>query len=65
MEDKKPKAEIGGSDVFIVDVKFRQNGTWQGTVKWNGQNQEVHFRSTLELLKIMDGAITEHYPDEA
>lgn len=54
----------GESDVFIVDVKFRQNATWQGTVKWTGQNQEVHFRSTLELLKIMDGAIAERHPED-
>ncbi|MDL2219088.1 hypothetical protein LJC04_01950 [Ruminococcaceae bacterium OttesenSCG-928-O06] len=45
------------SDVFVVHVQFRQNATWQGTVRWSGQPEEKRFRSTLELLKIMDSAL--------
>ena len=45
------------ANTFVVHVQFRRNATWQGTVKWAGQNQEQRFRSTLELLKIMDSAI--------
>lgn len=44
-------------NTFVVHVQFRQNATWQGTVKWTGQNQEQRFRSALELLKIMDSVI--------
>ncbi len=47
------------SDVFVVHVQFRQNATWQGTVKWAEKNEEKRFRSTLELLKIMDSALGE------
>ncbi len=47
------------ADVFMVHVQFRQNATWQGTIKWADQDEEVRFRSTLELLKIMDGALSE------
>lgn len=61
---KNPKAMPGDSDVFIVNVQFRQNASWQGTVKWAEQNQEVRFRSTLELLKIMDGALTAKHPED-
>lgn len=61
----------GGQDTFIVSVQFQQNATWQGTIKWAGQNEEQRFRSTLEMLKIMDGALaagrqedTENEPQE-
>lgn len=43
---------------FIVQVLFRQNATWQGKVKWVETGEETNFRSTLELLKLMDEAIT-------
>lgn len=52
-------------DTFVVHVQFRQNATWQGTVAWAGQNQALHFRSTLELLKIMDSALDENHLEEA
>lgn len=52
------------NETFIVHVQFRQNATWQGTVKWTGQNTEQRFRSALELLKIMDSALSEETPEE-
>ncbi|MGD9559374.1 MAG: hypothetical protein AB7V55_02070 [Oscillospiraceae bacterium] len=52
-------------DVFIVHVQFRQNASWQGTIKWAGQNEEVRFRSTLEMLKIMDSALQQSHPENA
>lgn len=52
------------ADTFVVDVKFRQNATWQGTVKWAGQNQEVCFRSALELMKIIDGVLAANHPED-
>lgn len=55
---QKPFAE---TDTFIVDVKFRQNSTWQGIVRWKETGKEVHFRSALELLKIMDNALEQKY----
>lgn len=45
---------------FIVSVKSCQNGTWQGKVTWVESKQEHAFRSTLELIRLMDSAI----PDE-
>lgn len=63
-EDEVTKESLNkkDSDVFVVHVQFRQNATWQGTVKWAQQNEEVRFRSTLELLKIMDSALSARYP---
>lgn len=47
----------GDKNVFVVHVKFRQNASWQGTVMFAGAPQEQRFRSTLELLKILDDAL--------
>lgn len=47
----------GEKATFIVQVMFRQNATWQGKVKWVETGEETMFRSTLELLKLMDEAI--------
>lgn len=40
-----------------MDVKFRQNATWQGTVELVGTDEVLNFRSALELLKIMDATL--------
>ncbi|MDL2327406.1 hypothetical protein LJC64_01940 [Ruminococcaceae bacterium OttesenSCG-928-A11] len=63
--DKREKLNPQDSDTFVVHVQFRQNATWQGTIKWAGQNEEKRFRSTLELLKIMDSAITANHPEDS
>ena len=51
------KKGLNTGETFIINVKCRQNRTWQGTVKWiEGQN-EVPFRSALELIKLIDSAM--------
>ncbi|MGL5259172.1 MAG: hypothetical protein ACRC7V_03600 [Lachnospiraceae bacterium] len=47
----------GEKATFVVQVMFRQNATWQGKVKWVETGKEIIFRSTLELLKLMDEAL--------
>lgn len=44
---------------FRVDVMFRQNASWQGNLVWVEKKQESQFRSVLELLMILDGALRE------
>lgn len=44
---------------FEITVKFRQNATWQGQILWAEKNQKQNFRSVLEMLKLMDEALTE------
>jgi len=36
-----------------------QNSTWQGEVLWVEKNRKQNFRSALEMLKLMDEAITD------
>ncbi len=42
---------------FVIHVKHCQNSTWQGTVTWAEENKQENFRSVLELLKLLDGAV--------
>ena len=45
------------NQTFIVDVKSRQNGTWQGVVTWVQGQRKQSFRSALELIKLVDSAL--------
>lgn len=42
---------------FEVEVRFRKNATWQGELLWKERQQSAPFRSTLELIKLVDNAI--------
>ena len=50
---------------FIIQVKYTEKETWQGKVTWAEKNKSQYFRSALEMLKLMDKALTEEdFPDE-
>lgn len=58
-DEKTPRS------TFVVDVLFRQNATWQGTISWVDKKQTKRFRSSLELMKLIDEALeTEFGADE-
>ena len=59
MSDEIFKEKRGEKATFVVQVQFRQNATWQGTVTWAEKNETRHFRSTLELLRLMDQSLGE------
>ena len=54
----------GKQGTFIVQVQYRQNSSWQGQVVWAEQNRKEHFRSALELLKLIDSAMNEEAGEE-
>lgn len=65
MDDKTFMEQSGTKSTFIVQVQFRQNATWQGTIQWIDKKMTQKFRSTLELIKLMDDALGEEkLPDE-
>ena len=43
---------------FVVQILSRENATWQGTVTWLDGKKTQPFRSALELLRLMDSAVT-------
>ncbi|NLZ80496.1 MAG: hypothetical protein GX913_01625 [Clostridiales bacterium] len=44
---------------FSVKVQFRRNASWQGRLRWIDKNREEHFRSILEMIMLMDNALSE------
>ena len=43
---------------FSLRILFRQNASWQGTLYWHEKKQGESFRSVLELLTLMDSALS-------
>lgn len=47
------------TNTFIVKIVNQQNETWQGSVTWTEKQKVQNFRSALELLKLINGALEE------
>ncbi|SFQ12243.1 hypothetical protein SAMN04487928_11976 [Butyrivibrio proteoclasticus] len=47
---------IDAKQTFIVKITDCQNGTWQGKIVWAEENRSIHFRSMMEMLRLMDEA---------
>ena len=62
-EQLRPDQEAGFSGkgikaTFSVQILFRQNASWQGSVLWVERKIEESFRSVLELLLLIDNALS-------
>ena len=61
IEELKEHAKTHGN-FFIIDIMYRQNSSWQGSITWKKKtenlhkSQKVHFRSVLEMLKLIDSS---------
>ena len=42
---------------FVAEILCEEYATWQGRVIWADQNKQEYFRSTFELMKLVDDAI--------
>ena len=59
--DKRDVSDINESETFVVTIQHSQNSTWQGEVTWvTGENEKIHFRSGLELIKIINEVISKN-----
>lgn len=47
----------GEDATFIVRVQHRQHASWQGEVTWIDGQKKESFRSALELVRLIDGAL--------
>jgi len=54
---EKDLVEQDATPTFIIKIKYRQNASWQGTIHWVEGDTTKNFRSTLELIRLMDSAI--------
>ena len=51
-------APAGNSD-FEVEILFRQSYSWQGRFRRTGEGQWENFHSVLELMTLLESALTE------
>lgn len=47
----------GKTGTFLLNVKYRQNSSWQGVIQWVEEDVTWHFVSVLELIKILNNAL--------
>lgn len=40
---------------FLLHIRYRHNATWQGDIRWLNEKRTFVFRSTLELLMMLEG----------
>ena len=57
LEGREVANHSGKLDTFLVHIKYRQNATWQGEIRWVEKGKNVSLRSELELFKLMDNAL--------
>ena len=53
-----PEFRTGNTATFTIRILFRQNASWQGSVTWVEGKQEQSFRSVLELILLIDNALS-------
>ena len=49
---------LNSENSFLIKIKYRQNSSWQGTVQWIETGKTQNFKSCLELIRLMDIAVT-------
>lgn len=49
-----PKGKLA---TFAIRTQYRNNASWQGTVKWLEGESEEYFRSMLDLFWLLDSAM--------
>lgn len=59
LKDDELLEKRGDIGTFVVRVQHRQHSSWQGRVTYLEKDKTVYFRSALELMKIIDGALDE------
>ena len=52
------KQQEGALATFALRIIFRQNSSWQGSITWLEAGREQSFRSVLELIFLMDSALS-------
>lgn len=59
--DPSPPGTVENSGLkatFAIRILFRQNSSWQGSITWIDGRREQSFRSVLELILLMDNALS-------
>lgn len=58
VEAKAPQKREKAIATFKLNILFRQNSSWQGSVLWMEKQIDAQFRSVLELIMLMDSVLS-------
>ena len=66
MEEEELLNQHGNMGNFVIRVQHGEHNRWQGKVTYMEENRSIYFRSLLELIKIIEGALdkVEQAPNE-
>lgn len=52
-----------GGGQFLLDIRYQQNSSWQGSVQRLDTGEKINFRSTLELLTLIEAVVSQQADD--
>ena len=50
-------SQRGKQATFAVNIMFRRNASWQGSLTWLNKKQTMAFRSVLEFISLLNSAL--------
>jgi len=56
MKDSSSKSSIDRTN-FLISIHHQENYSWQGVIEWLDTGKKIHFRSELELMNLIHGAV--------
>jgi len=56
--DPEPQKKRKVLATFEINILFRQNASWQGSVVWMEKEASTEFRSVLELIFLIDSVLS-------
>ena len=49
---------------FVIEIQSQENHSWQGRISWVEGQKKEHFRSALEMLRLIDSAMGKDKQEE-
>jgi hypothetical protein len=50
------KLHVLGGSQFLINIRYQQHNSWQGSIQRLNTGETINFRSTLELLFLIESA---------
>ena len=48
-----------GDRQFLLDIRYHQNSSWQGSVQRLDNGEKINFRSALELMTLIESVVAQ------
>jgi hypothetical protein len=56
-KQESSQQQIPGGSQFLVNIRYRQNNSWQGSVQRLDTGETINFRNTMELHHLIETAV--------